>query len=103
MAARGAAGSICARFYDRDGAMLRSGQDACTLSIELDQLALVPTKFAVAFGREKIDAILAAITGGLLNHLATDSDTADALIGHALSPPPASRRSPPARMGRNRA
>jgi len=80
MASRGAAGSICARFYDRDGAMIRSGQDACTVSIELDQLALVPTKFGVALGENKVAAILAAIRGGLINHLATDSDTAEALI-----------------------
>jgi DNA-binding transcriptional regulator LsrR (DeoR family) len=63
MAARGAVGSICARFYDGDGAMLRSGQDACTLSIGLDRLARVPVRFAIACGPDKVDAIRAAIRG----------------------------------------
>lgn len=87
MAARGAAGSICARFYDGAGAMIHSGQDACTLSIDLDALAGVPTRFAVAFGPEKVGAILAAVRGRLVNHLATDGATADALVALAGSPP----------------
>ena len=83
MAARGAVGSICARFYDGDGAMLRSGQDACTLSIGLDRLAEVPVRFAIACGPDKVDAIRAAIRGGLVNHLATDGETAAALLHRA--------------------
>jgi len=80
MVARGAVGSICARFYDANGAMLRSDLDGRTLSINLDQLSAVPVKFGVAFGLEKVAAIAAAIRGRLLNHLATDRATADALI-----------------------
>ena len=94
MAARGAKGSICARFYDGDGAMLHSEQDACTLSIDLDKLALAPTKFGVAFGPDKVTAIFAAIRGRLLNHLASDSETADALIRLAASQPAAKREGP---------
>ena len=85
MAGRGAVGSICARFYDADGRTLHSGQDACTLSIDLDQLALVPARFGVAFGTDKVAAIHAAIRGGLISHLATDSDTAAALMERAAS------------------
>lgn len=80
MVARGAVGSICARFYDRTGAMLHSDSDARTLSIDLRQLTSVPTRFGVAFGPEKVTAILAAIRGRLINHLATDSETAEGLL-----------------------
>jgi DNA-binding transcriptional regulator LsrR (DeoR family) len=81
MVARGAVGSICARFYDSDGAMLRSDLDGRTLSINLEQLSAVPVKFGIAFGPEKVPAIAAAIRGKLLNHLATDRKTAEALLG----------------------
>ena len=91
MAKRGAVGSICARFYDADGVVLHSAMDACTLSIELDQLARVPARFGVAFGTDKVAAIHAAVHGGLVNHLATDSETAAALIALAA---PAERRRP---------
>ena len=80
MVARGAAGSICARFYDSNGVMLHSDSDARTLSIDLDRLALAPIRFGVAFGSEKVTAIFAAIRGKLINHLATDSETAIALL-----------------------
>lgn len=83
MVARGAAGSICARFYDSQGQMLHSEFDTRTISIGLPQLAAVPTKFGVAYGPEKVNAIDAAIRGRLLNHLATDSETAEALLARA--------------------
>jgi DNA-binding transcriptional regulator LsrR (DeoR family) len=76
----GAAGSICARFYDSSGAMLHSDLDTRTLSIDLSQLASAPRRFGVAFGLEKVTAIYAAIRGQLINHLATDSDTAFGLL-----------------------
>jgi deoxyribonucleoside regulator len=80
MVARGAAGSICARFYDSRGAMLHSDLDTRTLSIDLSQLASAPARFAVAFGLEKLTAIYAAIRSQLINHLATDSVTAFGLL-----------------------
>jgi deoxyribonucleoside regulator len=83
MVARGAAGSICARFYDSSGAMLHSDLDARTLSIDLSQLASAPRRFGVAFGPEKVTAIYAAIRSQLVNHLATDSDTAFGLLALA--------------------
>lgn len=87
MAARGAVGSICARFYDADGAVLHSDMDACTLSIGLDQLAEVPARLGVAFGADKVAAIRAAVRGGLVSHLATDTETAAALIALADAAP----------------
>jgi DNA-binding transcriptional regulator LsrR (DeoR family) len=83
MAERGAVGSICARFYDGDGAMLRSAMDACTLSVDLERLAAVPARLGVAFGADKVDAIDAAVRGRLVSHLATDGETAAALLARA--------------------
>lgn len=86
MVVRGAAGSICARFYDNNGAMLHSDLDSRTMSINLAQLAAVRTKFGVAFGQDKVSAIFAAIRGRLINHLSTDSETAASLIALTSSP-----------------
>jgi DNA-binding transcriptional regulator LsrR (DeoR family) len=83
MIARGVAGSICARFYDSGGAMLHSDLDTRTVSIDLSPLASAPARFAVAFGLEKLTAIFAAIRSQLINHLATDSDTAFGLLALA--------------------
>lgn len=77
---RGAAGSICARFFDFDGNVLQSDLDDRTISIALSQLKEVPTRLGIAFGSDKVDAILASMQGGYVSHLATDSDTADLLL-----------------------
>ena len=83
MIARGAVGSICARFYDSGGAMLHSDLDTRTVSIDLSPLASAPARGAVAFGLEKLTAIFAAIRRQLINHLETDSDTAFGLLALA--------------------
>lgn len=80
LAGRRAAGSICARFFDFDGNTLRSALDDRTLSIPLACLKKVPTRLGIAFGLDKVDAILASIRGGYVSHLATDAETAERLL-----------------------
>lgn len=75
-----AVGTICARFFDKSGKVIPTDIDARTISISLEQLATTPTKFGVAIGPEKSKAIEAAIEGGLMNVLGTDSDTAEQLL-----------------------
>ncbi len=75
-----AVGTICARFFDRNGKVIPTDIDARTISISLAQLSTVPVKFGVAIGGEKSHAIRAAIKGGLMNVLGTDSDTAEILL-----------------------
>jgi DNA-binding transcriptional regulator LsrR (DeoR family) len=45
--------------------------------------ASAPKRFSAAFGLEKVSAIYAAIRSQLINHLATDSDTAFGLLALA--------------------
>jgi deoxyribonucleoside regulator len=78
--AQGAVGSICARFYDIDGRPIASEFDDRTMAISLANLARVPLRIGAAVGASKITAIRAAIRGGLINALGTDTATADALL-----------------------
>jgi DNA-binding transcriptional regulator LsrR (DeoR family) len=80
IAARGAVGSICARFYGADGRPVDSGFDDRTLSASLSDIAKAPLRLAVAQGGQKTAAIAAALRGGLVNALATDAPTAEALL-----------------------
>lgn len=77
---RHAVGSICARFFDDRGEILRSALDDRTISISLTRLKEVPIRLGIAFGKEKRAAISASIRGGYVSHLATDSATAKLLL-----------------------
>lgn len=78
--AKGAVGSICARFYDRNGSPIRSEFDDRTIAIPLADLAKIELRFGAALGSTKREAIGAALRGDLINALATDASTAQALL-----------------------
>lgn len=78
--ASGAVGSICARFYNRDGRPIASAFDDRTIAISLQDLARLDLRYGAALGLHKIDAIRAALRSGLLNALGTDVPTASALL-----------------------
>lgn len=77
---QGSVGSICSRFYDAGGAAVRFDLDDRILAIDLERLQAVPHRLAVAIGVEKLAAIRGALTGGIVNAIATDSDNARALL-----------------------
>jgi len=80
IAAKGAIGTICGRFFGPDGKPVPSDFDDRTLSVTLAELAAVPLGIAAAVGAAKAPAIRAAVTGRLVNALGTDSETARALL-----------------------
>ncbi|MEJ1158087.1 sugar-binding transcriptional regulator [Prosthecomicrobium sp. N25] len=80
IAARGAVGTICGRFFGPDGKPVASEFDERTLSVTLEDLARAPLGIAAALGPNKAPAIRAAIQGRIVNALGTDSDTARALL-----------------------
>lgn len=83
LAANGAVGTICARFFGRDGQPVGTPFDQRTLSIPLEDLQRVPVRLAAALSPEKAAAIVAAVGGGLINAVATDASTAEALLAVA--------------------
>jgi DNA-binding transcriptional regulator LsrR (DeoR family) len=74
----GAVGDICGRFFDAQGTPIDIG--AGVLGISLDQLRSLDGVVAIAGGLEKAPAILAALRGGYIGTLITDTVTARAVL-----------------------
>lgn len=77
---RSAVGDVCSRFYDRDGTPLRFPGSQRLIATELDTLRAIPVSIAVAYGANKVAAIVAGARAGYFNELVTDAATASALI-----------------------
>jgi DNA-binding transcriptional regulator LsrR (DeoR family) len=78
--AAGAVGEICGWIYDSAASLVDIERNLCTASAPLPPRERA-TVVAIAKGRKKLDAIRAAVAGGLVNALITDEATAKALLG----------------------
>ncbi len=76
----GAVGDIGLRYLCADGRPVDTPLDGRVIGIELEQLRRVPRAIAVAGGPGKTEAIRAAIVGGWINCLITDTYTAERLL-----------------------
>ncbi len=76
----GGVGDIGLRFLCADGRPVQTPLDQRVIGIELEQLKRVPRAIAVAGGPGKTDAIRAALVGGWINCLITDTYTAERLL-----------------------
>jgi len=76
---RGAAGDVCLRFFDAQGAPVVTSLDGRVIGMELRQLRSVARSVGVAGGRRKYGAILGALRGRWVNVLITDRRTAERL------------------------
>ncbi len=75
-----AVGDVCLRYFDAEGRLVPSNFDQRVVGITPEQLLQVERRLAVAGGPAKHAAIRAALTGGWVNILITDLDTAAALL-----------------------
>jgi DNA-binding transcriptional regulator LsrR (DeoR family) len=80
LAARGAVGDICLRFFDADGAPVVGPLNERVIAIELEELRRVPRIVGVAGGKRKTAAIRGALQGRWINVLITDRATAERLV-----------------------
>ncbi|MDI2111919.1 sugar-binding transcriptional regulator [Commensalibacter nepenthis] len=71
-----AVGDICLHFYDHKGRPLQTAIDQRIIGITLEQLQKIPRVIGIAGGKVKMDAILGALSGRLVNILITDQFTA---------------------------
>jgi DNA-binding transcriptional regulator LsrR (DeoR family) len=78
--AAGGVGDIGLRFLCADGKPVDTLLHERVIGIELEQLKRVPRSVAVAGGPRKTEAIHAAIAGGWINCLITDTYTAERLL-----------------------
>jgi len=76
----GAVGDVCLRFFDVNGATVKTSLDERVMSITPADLMQVPRRVGVAGGASKGKAIRAALRGAWVNVLVTDLDTARSLV-----------------------
>jgi len=79
-ARKGAVGDIIGYFYDRNGQLLSLDLHRLIVSLPIEELRRIPTIIASAAGPEKVEAILGALRGKLINILITDETTATELL-----------------------
>jgi DNA-binding transcriptional regulator LsrR (DeoR family) len=80
IAAKGAIGTICGRFFGRDGQTISTEFDERTLSVTLEGIRAAKLRIGVGFGEGKVEALRGAARGGILNMLGVDAETARALL-----------------------
>lgn len=76
----GAVGDTAGQILTADGALHPSSFNRRVIGLSLDELRRIPTTIAVAAGRAKAGAILAALRTGAINVLCTDSATAGEVL-----------------------
>lgn len=77
---RTAVGDVCSRFYDSHGTVVSFPGSDRLMAIDLDTLARIPVRIAVAVGDEKVAAISAGARAGYFDRLVTDAATAATLL-----------------------
>jgi DNA-binding transcriptional regulator LsrR (DeoR family) len=77
---KGAVGDIALRYFDDEGCCVESEINDRIIGISLEQLKQGPRVVAVSGGPDKVPAIRAALRGGLIDVLVTDSVTAGKLM-----------------------
>ena len=75
-----AVGHILDHHFDAEGAHVATPLTPRTLALSLDELRSIPVVIGAAAGLDKVEAIVAAVRGGLLEALATDETTAQAIV-----------------------
>lgn len=76
----GAVGDVCLRFFNAGGVEVPSDIRARVVGIPPEILQTIPRRVGVAGGERKHGAIRAAVLGGWVNVLVTDTETARALL-----------------------
>lgn len=76
----GAVGEIVGRVYNADGQVIEGEFNEKMICIKIPDLKKIPIRVGVAYGEEKVDAVLGALKGKLINVLITDKNTAESLL-----------------------
>jgi lsr operon transcriptional repressor len=82
-ARKGAVGDILGYFYDRDGQVLSLDLHDHVVAVKPEDLKRIPSIVGAAAGVEKIEPVLGALRGYLINTLVTDETTATEILGRA--------------------
>lgn len=80
--ARGAVGEVNLRYIDENGAPVHTDFEELVVGASLEQLRRADRRLGVGGGPSKYRAVRAALRGGWINVLVTDSTTAQWLLEH---------------------
>lgn len=78
--AKDVVGEVCTHFYDCNGTAVEPPFRDRIISVMLDDYMKIPVRIGIAGGKEKTEAISAAVKGGYINVLITDLQTAKELL-----------------------
>jgi deoxyribonucleoside regulator len=90
----GAVGAICGRFFDGGGQECWNELDDRTIGLTLQEMRRISHKICVASGEDKVEGILGALRGKLVDVLVTDEEVAHRLLSWTHKSAPASRNRP---------
>jgi DNA-binding transcriptional regulator LsrR (DeoR family) len=76
----GAVGDVMSRYFDEDGVLVNSSLCRRVVGLPIEKLRPIPRRVGVAGGKNKFEAILAALRGKYVNILITDHLTAQKLV-----------------------
>ena len=76
----GAVGAICGRFFNDQGKQCWQTLADRTIGLSLDELKKIKHKILIAVGKEKLQAILGALKGNIVDVLIVDKETAHQLL-----------------------
>ena len=82
----GAIGDVCGRFFDVHGEVTANEYQSQLIGIAINDLVKIPIRIGVAGGTAKIDPIIGALRGKLVNILITDSATAQEVLRRTNNP-----------------
>lgn len=80
--ASGAIGDVCGRFYDLNGNMTAQKFQDRLIGISIEALLKIPIRIGVAGGPAKVQPIIGALRGGLINVLVSDEWTIGEVLKH---------------------
>ncbi len=75
-----AVGSICAQYYGIDGYAINSEWNSNCVAMPLEEIRRNRMTVGIASGSNRVDAILGALRGGLINVLISDTETATEVL-----------------------
>lgn len=77
---KNAIASICGSYLNAEGRCVDASVANRMIGINIEDLKRIPKVIAIANGQQKVAAIIAALRSGVINVLATDLDTAKAIL-----------------------
>jgi len=79
----GAVGCICMNYFDKDGNTVDTELTRRAMAVDAVSLKKCKNVVCITGGKEKHEAILAALKGNFIDTLITDKDTADYITTHS--------------------